>query len=85
MGSHLDYLWSWISGDMFCQCCCLSVFFKDKVAEGEEFFATRTKPFIARTWKQSLERVHINTKWVQSIPEEKSFAEVIKELAHRNY
>ncbi|XP_026450343.1 aminopeptidase M1-like [Papaver somniferum] len=57
----------------------------DKVAEVEEFFATRTKPFIARTLKQSLERVHINTKWVQSIRDEKSFGEVIKELAHRNY
>ncbi|OVA04489.1 Peptidase M1 [Macleaya cordata] len=57
----------------------------DKAAEVEEFFATRTKPFIARTLKQSLERVHINTKWVQSIRDEKSFGEVVKELAYRKY
>lgn len=43
------------------------------------------KPFIARTLKQSIERIHVNAKWVQSIQGEKNLADAIKELAHRKY
>lgn len=57
----------------------------EKAREVEEFFASRTKPSIARTLKQSLERVQINAKWVQSIQTEKPLAEAVKELAHRKY
>ncbi|CAK9172685.1 unnamed protein product [Ilex paraguariensis] len=57
----------------------------EKAKEVEEFFASRSKPYIARTLKQSIERVHINTKWVQSIKNEKHLAEVVQELAHRKY
>nr|GMC49388.1 aminopeptidase M1 [Ipomoea batatas] len=57
----------------------------EKVKEVEEFFATRTKPFIARSLKQSLERVDINAKWVQSIRIEKHLADAVKELAYRKY
>ncbi|KAL5698644.1 AP-1 complex subunit mu-1-like [Ranunculus cassubicifolius] len=56
----------------------------EKAAEIEEFFATRAKPSVARTLKQSLERVHINANWVKSIQEEKHLADVVKELAYRN-
>ncbi|VFQ97745.1 unnamed protein product [Cuscuta campestris] len=52
----------------------------EKAKEVEEFFATRTKPFIARSLKQSLERVDINAKWVQSIRNESPLAEAVKEL-----
>ncbi|PIA42940.1 hypothetical protein AQUCO_02000413v1 [Aquilegia coerulea] len=58
---------------------------EEKAAEVEEFFASRAKPSIARTLKQSLERVHINANWVKSIREEKHLAEVVKELAYRKY
>lgn len=57
----------------------------EKAKEVEEFFATRAKPSIARTLKQSIERVHINTKWIQSIQSEKHLAEAVKELAYRKY
>ncbi|GLT97240.1 hypothetical protein SLE2022_148130 [Rubroshorea leprosula] len=57
----------------------------EKAKEVEEFFATRAKPSIARTLKQSIERVHINARWVQSIQNEKDLAEAVKELAHRKY
>eukprot|EP00268_Persea_americana_P036934 TRINITY_DN364_c0_g1_i1.p1 TRINITY_DN364_c0_g1~~TRINITY_DN364_c0_g1_i1.p1 ORF type:complete len:897 (+),score=171.49 TRINITY_DN364_c0_g1_i1:409-3099(+) len=57
----------------------------EKANEVEEFFASRTKPSIARTLKQSLERVRINARWVQSIRNEKSLGEVAKEFAHRKY
>lgn len=57
----------------------------EKAKEVEEFFATRTKPSIARTLKQSLERVYINAKWVQSIENEKHLTDVVQELAYRKY
>ncbi|XP_044464976.1 aminopeptidase M1 [Mangifera indica] len=53
----------------------------EKAAEIEEFFATRSKPSIARTLKQSLERVRINAKWVQNVEKEEHLAEAVKELA----
>ncbi|OAY26889.1 aminopeptidase M1 isoform X1 [Manihot esculenta] len=57
----------------------------EKAKEVEEFFAGRTKPSMARTLKQSIERININAKWVQSIQNEKQLAETVKELAHRKY
>lgn len=57
----------------------------EKAKEVEEFFATRSKPAIARTLKQSLERVHINALWVQSVQNEKNLAQAVTELAHRKY
>ncbi|KAF7139037.1 hypothetical protein RHSIM_Rhsim07G0175300 [Rhododendron simsii] len=57
----------------------------EKAKEVEEFFASRSKPSITRTLKQSLERVHINAKWIQSIQTEKHLAEAVQELACRKY
>ncbi|ONK80890.1 uncharacterized protein A4U43_C01F22890 [Asparagus officinalis] len=57
----------------------------EKAKEAEEFFATRSTPSIVRTLKQSIERVGINTKWVQSIRKEGPLGEVVKELAYRKY
>lgn len=57
----------------------------EKATEVEEFFASRTKPYIARTLKQSIERVHINANWVQSIEKEKNLPEAVTELAYRKY
>ncbi|KAL3844265.1 hypothetical protein ACJIZ3_001668 [Penstemon smallii] len=57
----------------------------DKAKEVEQFFASRMKPYIARTLKQSIERVHINSAWVKSIQTEKHLADVVKELAYRKY
>ncbi|XP_065849192.1 aminopeptidase M1 [Euphorbia lathyris] len=57
----------------------------EKAKEIEEFFASRSKPAIARTLKQSMERVDINAKWVQSIKSEKQLEKAVKELAHRKY
>jgi puromycin-sensitive aminopeptidase len=42
-------------------------------------------PSIARTLKQSLERVHINVNWVQNVRNEMSLADAVKELAYRKY
>ncbi|CAA0838041.1 Aminopeptidase M1 [Striga hermonthica] len=57
----------------------------EKAEEVEQFFDSRIKPSIARTLKQSIERVHINAAWVRSIQSEKNLAEAVKELAHRKY
>ncbi|GLT85576.1 hypothetical protein SLE2022_037630 [Rubroshorea leprosula] len=54
----------------------------EKAKEVEEFFASRTKPSIARTIKQSIERVHINAKWVQGIQNEEDLADAVIELAY---
>lgn len=53
--------------------------------EIDEFFKARPNPSITRTLKQSIERVHINAKWVQSVDSEKNLADVVKELVHRKY
>ncbi|KAA3457961.1 Npepps [Gossypium australe] len=57
----------------------------EKVKEVEEFFANRSIPSIARTLKQSLERVNINANWVKSIQAEENLGEAIQELAYRKY
>ncbi|EYU20325.1 hypothetical protein ABFS82_01G010500 [Erythranthe guttata] len=57
----------------------------EKAEEVQQFFATRMKPYIARTLKQSIERVHINAAWVKSIQSEKHLAEAVQELAYRKY
>lgn len=57
----------------------------EKAKEVEDFFGSRSMPAIGRTLKQSLERVHINASWVQSVKNEKSLAEAVNELAHRKY
>ncbi|XP_043718554.1 aminopeptidase M1 [Telopea speciosissima] len=56
---------------------------EDKANEIEEFFASRVKPSITRTLKQSVEQVHINAKWVQSVRSEESLEGLVKELASR--
>ncbi|XP_068650425.1 aminopeptidase M1 [Aristolochia californica] len=57
----------------------------EKADEAEEFFSCRMNPAMVRTLKQSIERVRIKAKWVQSIRNEKDIAEVVKELAYRKY
>lgn len=57
----------------------------EKAKEVEDFFATRSKPSIARTLKQSIERVNINAQWVQSIQNEEYLAKTVSELASRKY
>ncbi|XP_075641384.1 aminopeptidase M1-like isoform X2 [Castanea sativa] len=57
----------------------------EKAKEIEEYFASRSVPSIARTLKQSIERIHINANWVQNVQNEKHLAEAVKELAHRKY
>jgi puromycin-sensitive aminopeptidase len=57
----------------------------EKAKEIEEFFASRSKPSIARTLKQSIERVYINANWVQSIQNEEHLANAVKEVAYRKY
>ncbi|XP_010432617.1 PREDICTED: aminopeptidase M1-like [Camelina sativa] len=53
----------------------------EKAKEVEEFFATRTKPSMARTLKQSMERVHINTNWVESIKKEDNLTQLVAQLS----
>ncbi|KAK7352549.1 hypothetical protein VNO80_17972 [Phaseolus coccineus] len=57
----------------------------EKAKEVEDFFATHAMPSIARTLRQSLERVNINASWVESVRKEDSLADAVKELAYRNY
>ena len=70
----------------FSYCYCLSFFFScsvlsvpqfasfEKAKEIEEFFANHTESKIARTLKQSIEQVHINANWVQSVQNEEHLA-----------
>ncbi|EPS61511.1 hypothetical protein M569_13287, partial [Genlisea aurea] len=44
----------------------------EKAKEVEEFFSSRTKAYIARTLRQSIERVHINAAWSRSIRTEET-------------
>ncbi|QCE16380.1 aminopeptidase M1 [Vigna unguiculata] len=57
----------------------------EKAKEVEEFFASHGTPSIARTLKQSLERVNINANWVESIMIEESLTDAVRELAYRKY
>ncbi|GMH12385.1 hypothetical protein Nepgr_014226 [Nepenthes gracilis] len=54
----------------------------EKAKEVEEFFVSRTKPSIVRTLKQSLERIHINARWVLAVQKEEHLAQVVQELAY---
>nr|CAB3449347.1 unnamed protein product [Digitaria exilis] len=56
----------------------------EKADEAEEFFKSRIKASIARTVKQSIERVRINAQWVKSIKGEAELANVIKAHAHKD-
>ncbi|WOK97019.1 hypothetical protein Cni_G05727 [Canna indica] len=58
---------------------------EEKATEIEEFFASRIKPSIARTVKQSIERVKINAKWVKSITNDQSLGGIAKDLAGRKF
>ncbi|GKE90546.1 aminopeptidase M1 [Tanacetum coccineum] len=69
--------------DLLINICSFSSY--EKVKEVEEFFASRAKPSIARTLKQSIERVQINAKWVETCQNEKSLADCLQELAYRKY
>jgi len=53
----------------------------EKAKEVEEFFATRSKPSMARTLKQSIERVHINANWVESIKKEDNLTQLVAQLS----
>ena len=69
-------------------CVSFSIYFDqfssyNMVKEVEEFFATRTKPTIVRTLKQSIERVQINARWVESIQKEEHLAKLVQELASK--
>ncbi|PKI72070.1 hypothetical protein CRG98_007527 [Punica granatum] len=64
--------WTWLKFSSF-----------ERAKEVEEFFSTRTKPTMARTLKQSIERVQINAQWVQSVQNEEHLPETVQELAHR--
>ncbi|CAJ1973554.1 unnamed protein product [Sphenostylis stenocarpa] len=57
----------------------------EKAKEVEDFFASHPMPSIARTLRQSLERVNINASWVQSVQKEDKLADAVTELAHRKY
>lgn len=56
---------------------------EEKAEEIDQFFASRVKPSIARTLKQSLERVRINANWLHGIRTDQSLAETLKELLHK--
>ncbi|XLR32525.1 hypothetical protein S83_060425 [Arachis hypogaea] len=57
----------------------------EKAKEVEEFFVSHGTQSIARTLKQSLERVNINANWVQSVKNENNLLDAVKELAYRKY
>ncbi|XP_030490124.2 aminopeptidase M1 isoform X1 [Cannabis sativa] len=50
--------------------------------EIEDFFANRTKPSMARTLKQSIERVRINANWVRSIQNDDQLVKTLNTLTY---
>ncbi|KAK4388721.1 Aminopeptidase M1 [Sesamum angolense] len=94
LGPDLQNLRGWIPNNSLHQCNCVTGRFSSpmhfnlvqaRAEEVEQFFASRMKPYIARTLKQSIERVHINAAWVKSIRNEKHLADAVTELAFRKY
>lgn len=55
----------------------------EKAKEIEEFFASRMAPAMARTLRQSIERIHINAKWIEAIRKEDKLGPVVQELLQR--
>jgi puromycin-sensitive aminopeptidase len=53
---------------------------EEKAAEVSEFFDGRIKPSFLRALKQSLERVRISAKWIESIRSEPSLGQTVQEL-----
>jgi puromycin-sensitive aminopeptidase len=53
---------------------------EEKAAEVSEFFATRVKPSFERALKQSLERVRISARWIESIKREPNLARTVHQL-----
>lgn len=53
---------------------------EEKAAEVSEFFATRVKPSFERALKQSLEKVRISARWIESIKNEPSLAQTVHQL-----
>jgi len=53
---------------------------EEKATEVTEFFAGRIKPSFERALKQSLERVRISVRWIQSIRSEPKLGETVQEL-----
>ena len=47
----------------------------------QEYFITRSKPSMARTLKQSIEKVHINANWVESIKKEDNLTHLVAQLS----
>ncbi|KAH9623370.1 hypothetical protein KSS87_015921 [Heliosperma pusillum] len=52
----------------------------DMLQEVEEFFASRSEPAIERHVKQSIEKIRINIKWVESVRTEESLMGVVQQL-----
>ncbi|CAD6265537.1 unnamed protein product [Miscanthus lutarioriparius] len=53
---------------------------EEKAAEVTEFFAGRIKPSFERALKQSLERVRISARWIESIRSEPKLGQSVQEL-----
>ncbi|KAG2578561.1 hypothetical protein PVAP13_6NG203300 [Panicum virgatum] len=64
-----DVAWTWLKFTS-----------EEKAAEVSEFFACRMKPSFQRALKQSLERVRISARWIESIRSEPSLGEAVQEL-----
>ncbi|KAK4269134.1 hypothetical protein QN277_022328 [Acacia crassicarpa] len=55
----------------------------ERADEIEEFFASRMKPSIAMNLKLSIEQIRIKARWIQSIRQEHSLQDTIKQLVQR--
>ncbi|WVZ93105.1 hypothetical protein U9M48_039114 [Paspalum notatum var. saurae] len=53
---------------------------EEKAAEVSEFFAGRIKPSFERALKQSLERVRISARWIESIRSEPNLGQTVQHL-----
>ncbi|KAK9228803.1 hypothetical protein WN944_021759 [Citrus x changshan-huyou] len=57
----------------------------EKADEIEAFFASHVQTGVDKVLKQSIEKIRIKARWMESIKQEQSLPDLIKQLAHKGY
>ncbi|TXG68457.1 hypothetical protein EZV62_003392 [Acer yangbiense] len=55
----------------------------EKAEEVEAFFGSHVNPAVDKILKQSIERIRIKVRWIQSIKQEQSLTDLVNQLLHK--
>ncbi|KAK1576599.1 hypothetical protein Q3G72_015193 [Acer saccharum] len=55
----------------------------EKAEEVEAFFGSHVNPAVDKILKQSIERIRIKARWIQSIKQEQSLPDLVNQLLHK--